>query len=199
MGYQEEIFEFLQKPENLLVALEVAKHVEALRPHFHQAFWKDMEQALRVRLEISASADRWTISTSGNFDEAWRNLAIRVQYLPPTFKGSSLQILYMQEAPPNYKLRYGLAWSKNRPLPNSEAFQKLLELSRSTGVPTPTRDVWWPAFCSLNISLRSDEFIQQYGVQSEKFVGELVERIWSYFTALEPTLYQVNQELIQDA
>lgn len=96
------------------VALEVAKHIEALRLQLHQDFWKDLHQTLKTRLEESSVADRWIITTWRNYDEAYRHVGIQVKSVPD-FKGSLLSVVFMQESPANYQLRYGLCWSKDRP------------------------------------------------------------------------------------
>ncbi len=196
MDSQEQILTFLQKPENLAVALEVAKHVEALRPHLHQAFWKDMHQALKTRLEKPAFADRWVVDSWGNFDQSWRNLRIRVKFLPEAFKGSFLSVCFMQGAPTNYQLYYGLYWErKDRPDPDSAAFRTLL--SKSAGFSKENKSLWWPTCRDLDIFPRKDEFMRQYGLQPKEFVDGLVEQTWAYFIDIEPTLYQLNQELFE--
>jgi len=57
MDYKEPILDFLQQPENLPLALEVSKQVEALRLYNHQVFWQDLYQALKIRFEKSLFAD----------------------------------------------------------------------------------------------------------------------------------------------
>ena len=198
MDYQEQILNFLQQPENLPVALEVARQVEALRPHMHRLFWDDISHAINTRLSQSSFPDRWAISSAGDFDRPYRNLTIRSRIVPDSFKGSILVVGLIQHRPPSYQLQYGLLWSpKDRPAPDCPTFRKLMDLSQKAGAPEKNQDFWWPANNLVNIFLRSDEFMLQYGLNRQEFIDNLADKIWSYFTTLELTLYEFNQELFQ--
>jgi hypothetical protein len=198
MVNQEPFIEFLQKPENLPVALEVAQHVEALRLHFHQVFWQDIQRELNTRLGNSTFKDLWTIISEGeSFDETYRNLKIQVKSIPVSFKDSHLTVCLLQDRAPDYRLQYGLLWANNmRSAPNSNTFQTLLEMSKSKGILAGDQNSWAPALSLLDIYPRSNEFILQY---NPKFIKELAENIWGYFTFIEPTLYQLNQELFKSS
>ena len=189
MDYKEPILDFLQQPENLPLAIEVSKQVEALRLYNHQVFWQDIYQALKKRLEFSDFADRWTIS-GGNvdrYDEAWRNLQIRFG------ERHNLAVCLMQGNPAmKYQLYYGLCWDSERAAPVSNTFQTLIDKSKSAGVSNEKQSGWWPLVNYMNMFPRSDEFILQY---SPAFINELADRVWDYFLAVEPTLFQLNQEL----
>lgn len=198
MNYQEKILEFLQQPENLPVALEVVRHVDALRPHLHRAFWTEIGAALNQRLSESPCADRWVIDNEGSFDQTYRNVKIRIKSLPATFKGSHLVVGLMQERAPSYAMLYGLLWAvKDRPAPEIEAFHTLLHISKEAGFSEKDSNSWWPRYHYLNLLPRSDEFILDYGLQPTVFIDELADKIWDYFIKLEPALYQLNQEVFQ--
>ena len=72
MDYQDHIIEFLRKPENLPIALEVVKHTDALRIHLHKAFWPDIYTALKARLEVLPISDRWVVSKPLAFDRDYK-------------------------------------------------------------------------------------------------------------------------------
>jgi hypothetical protein len=197
MEYQDQILEFLKKPENLSIALEVMKHLEEMRPYLHQAFWKDIQKGFEARLENSTFADRWIIDTWGNFEGAYCNLRIRIKSIPDTFKGTCLSVGLMQGNQKDYQLHYGLIWDgkDGRLAPNSAAYQTLMMLSKTAGFYEKDQNQWWPACRYLGIFLRSYEFMQRYGIQPTEFIGGLVEKIWDYFVMLEPSLYELNQEI----
>jgi hypothetical protein len=196
MDYQAQILEFLQKPENLAVALEVAKNIEALRSNLHNAFWKDMYKTLQSRLDKSTFADRWMIFSERNFDEAYKSIEIKVKSLPSSFKGTYLEVCLEQGTPAtNYSLYYGLVWAlEERSAPDSETFRTLLKISKNLGVSNENQNSWWPMKSFLNTYPRTDEFLLKY---SSGLIEDLAERIWNYFTTLEPTLFMLNQELFE--
>ena len=175
----------------------MAKDIKSLRLHLHKEFWKDMSQALQIRLDKSAFADRWTIFSDGDrYDEDLRNIKIQVKSLPESFKGSYLTVCLFQDYPPAYQLQYGLLWAiKERSAPDSATFRTLLEKSRIAGVYETKQNSWAPTLNFLNIFPQSDEFILNY---SPEFIEKLTANVWDYFATLEPMLFQLNQELFGD-
>ena len=199
MDYQEQILAFLQKPENLPVAMEVAKHVESLRTYLHRAFWKDIILEFKTRLAGSPTAERWVVlAPDTEFDRTYKNIRIHVKSIPDYFKETHLTLCLMQATPPAYRLAYGLCWSlKERPVPGSALFKTLIDLSNQAGLSEKNQNPWWPVVSNLDIYPRSDEFMLQYGLQPAEFIDGLADKVWDYFTTIEPTLYQLNQELFQ--
>ena len=199
MDHQNQILDFLQKPENLPVALEVATHVEALRLRLHKTFWQDITQALKTRIEISSYSDRWIIFSEGQYDNAWKNIQVQIKSKPEGFTGSILVVALMQNRPNSkYQLNYGLLWTpKDRQPPDLESYKALMVYSKQAGFIDKEQNSWWPVNHYLDIYLRSDEFMLSYGLQSDEFIDGLAEKVWDYFTGLEPSLFQLNQELFQ--
>lgn len=192
------ILNFLEQPENLPLALEVARQVQNLRPHMQRAFWDEFLLALQTQLSQSLNKDRWEISKQGGFESPYTNIKIQAKPIPTSFSGSYLVVSLMQEPPPDYRLRYGLLWArKDRPAPDSDTFRNLLTHSQIFGFSNLNQDPWWPAYQEMNICLRSDEFILAFGTQRKEFIERQVEKIWKYFSALEQTLHELNQELFQ--
>ena len=198
MDYQEQILAFLQQPGNLLVALEVVEHLEALRLRFYQSFWKEVDQALETYLEKSDSRDRWVFYGGGTkFDQNYRTSGIYIKSRPEAFQGSYLSVLRKRPRRINTDCSMAYAGLKTGQLQTARFFKSLMAESRSAGVPTPKQFVWWPAINYLDIYLRSDDFLRQYGLQRAEFSEGIARRVWDYFTALERTLYDLNQELFR--
>ena len=201
MDYQGQILAFLEKPENLPIALEVAKHVEALRPRLHKTFWTAMDQALIAKLQGSKFENRWMIySNPRSFDQADKNLRIHIKFIPDAFKGPHLTVCLQQGLSiDHYGLIYGLAWGRQeRSVPDNGTFRHLVELSKPFGFPEKNQNRWWPIFRNLNIAPRSDEFMLQYGLDPAGFIEEITLKIWTYFIKIEPHLYQLNQDLFEE-
>jgi hypothetical protein len=199
MDQQKPIFEFLSKPENLTIALEVAKYADTLRKRLHESFWEEITRALQTRMGASSFTDRWLVSTLGDFDKAYASRNIYLKTIPETFTGSTLSVCLMQSAPSGkYRLYYGLVWSKTRSAPLSDSYSKLLQRSRENGFSEKGQVPWWPACTYLEIYPGTDEFTLEYGVNRAEFIDRLAERVWAYFVNIEAELYQFNQDMLRD-
>jgi hypothetical protein len=196
MNSHEQIVEFLLKPENLPVALEVTQQVQNLRRHTHETLWKEVQTALTDRLAASQLSGRWIITSQNNFDVAYKCIEIKLRSVPASSKVNYLEACLEQGTPAeNYQLYYGLVWAlEEGSVPPGTAFRTLLEKSKSLGVSDDNRNSWWTMKCFLNVFPRSDEFLMKY---NPVFIEELAEQVWGYFERVEPDLYQLNQELFQ--
>ena len=103
---------FLCQPQNLEVALEVARQVEKLRAGLHKSFWPAIENALISRLEGSPYALRWFISKPDSYKKKFTNCAFRPRFKPEGCTVPALCTCFMQNTEESgYLLNYGLVWS----------------------------------------------------------------------------------------
>ena len=198
MESQPSIYEFLRRPENLQVALDVASYVEELRAHLHKTFWQDIKKALFDRLANSPYSKRWEISMSDiPCEKPYKNLLIALKSVSASPQSSYLCVTLEQGEPRyKYQLYYGLRWEPaERAEPRRESYKKLLAKSKKLGADYRMRP-WWPASCLLETYLRSDEVVKEYGTDPTGFVHNLADQIWDYFTGLEAELYAFDKEIL---
>ena len=198
MDYQKQIVEFLSKPENLSIAVEVSKNMEALRKKFHKSFWEDITEALKIWIKDSNYSDRWFVECEDEYDLDYKSCMISIKNIPKNYEGLYLSLSLTQD-PQRYKYRlhYGLVWNKEcKTTPISNFYKQIINKSNEAGFPASKGNIWWPTLSFLDIYLRSDEFLLQYGLGKAEFLNGLSERIWAYFEVIEPELYQFNKELI---
>lgn len=198
MENQPSIYEFLRRPENLQVALDVANYIEELRAHLQKTFWQDIEKALSDRLANSSYSRRWQISTSGiPCEKSYKNLLITLKSTSASPQRSYLCVTLEQGEPRyGYQLYYGLRWEPaERAESRLESYKKLLAKSKELGADYRMLP-WWPASCLLDTYLQSDEVVLQYGLEPTGFIQNLADQIWDYFTGLEAELYAFDKEIL---
>jgi hypothetical protein len=199
MDYQKQIIDFLCKPENLPIALEVSRNMESLRRYFHKSFWEDITKALQTRLKASRFVDRWNVVFEEDFDQDYAGCLICKKNIPENFKGTYLSLHLQQDSKKaGYQLRYGLVWNKEHKVPPKvSVYKKVLQKSIDAGVPESFGNIWWSTLFDLDLYPRSDDFAILYGLSRTDFIKDLSERIWAYFESIEPELYQLNKELMR--
>jgi hypothetical protein len=190
---------FLCQPENIAVALEVARQVEKLRDQLHRSFWPAVEKALKARLESSPHAQRWFIAKPGSYKKNFTNCKFEPRFKPEGRSVSGLFVCFMQGTQDaGFPLNYGIVWSPNVPKGphGSESYSRMIRISGERGFQNKYANEWWPACQYLDFSIKSDEFLLQYASNPVKFIESIADLIWDYFTVLETDLFAYNQELI---
>jgi hypothetical protein len=207
MNHKQKIVEFLVKPENLPVTLEVANHIEEVRQMLNQSFWTDFKRALQTNLNQSSLRNRWVVGFDGDYGADGIFCWIQNKHLAENFTCYNLFLGIEEWSKGGYSVGYGMAWNKEiknetdkKVIQRSyrlESYKRLLQKSDNVEDPAEENLPYWPRYYLLDLDFRGDDFALEYGLDRSGYVRDLANKIWVYFKTIEPELYRFNQEMMR--
>lgn len=198
MDSQNQIVEFLAKPENLPITLEIAKHIEDVRINLQNSFWLEITKALESRLKDSEISKRWEVKFEEDTKNDYKGCTFYIKNRPKDDRSSYLS-LTLEQYPQKYnnRLMYGLSWNKeHKSNPRSPIINSLLQKSAGAGVSEVEGNSSYLVYLYLDVYTRSDDFALNYGFDKVGFVKDLSDNIWSYFELIEPDLFKFNKMML---
>jgi len=197
MAYEDAILTFLSKPENIDVALEIGEYVEKLKPFLLEKFWKMYAETLKSYLTKSEYSDDWEITH--NFDSGIIKNYTRCSISPKIARKLDTNLLQAclehSVISESFRLVLGVRWTIEM---SDESNVILAELAPKLPIPGYGKSKWWPAYYRMNYYGYGKNFLVRMGTDSEYLVNEIVDKSWSFFIDLEPTLTRINSKLVQN-
>ena len=197
MPYDDEILEYLSKPENIVIAIKIYKYMERLMPNLLEKFWHQYAEKLNYRLSQSEYRDGWEIMG----ESGW--LPVK----PPTDQPISpvtasilnvnllMACLEHTKSSQNFRFQSGIRWTKEWCEVGNPILSELRIKFRAYRF---IENGWWPGLRLLDIYGYDEEFLKQMSGSPDEFVDEMVDNIWDSFVDLEPDLSATNAKLIQE-
>lgn len=196
MSYEDAILDFLAKPENLPIALEVAEYVEKLKDSMLEKFWLEFAAQLEGRFDEAKHAPDWKFrkTNTDNLLDKWTRCAISPNR-PASAAPAYTEVCFEHNGRGwGYRFYLGVRWTKPvekiDPFPSLERLRKVMlkhGLKKSSS--------WGPGWKWTPFYAHGETFLIRMGNDPEKFVAEMVGQTWDLFVALEKHLDRVNQDL----
>jgi hypothetical protein len=192
MNPSREILDFLTKPENIHVALEVSEYVETLKRQTHHDFWVSMNQMLAVKVE-SEFRGQWAFQKFpiNNLRSDWKIASIRMH-------------VHQESAPPllsfgvgqdsqekKYQLFCGVLHHnvEGVSLIGLRGLLVSLELGNTSD--------YWAGWGNLPVTPFTPEFVSSVHGRRDAFVAEVADMVWERFTRLRSEMEAINQEILR--
>lgn len=196
MDYERAVIDFLAQPENLPVALEIAKQVEQTKNHLQIQFWHMFRDDMQKRLQEVDSTENWRALLTPDSDLLTAYTQCNIRYGLGGAKPLFLDVT-LEAGPPKWDrvLIYGLRWSQNQPVsPNLPTLTQLVHIMTDSGV-TFNSSQWWLMYVHMETRLRNDAFLVDFASNPELMIEEIGDIVWGLFQAVSKPLADVNQEL----
>ncbi|MCA9921449.1 MAG: hypothetical protein KC421_03705 [Anaerolineales bacterium] len=194
MEPEDKILSFLAEPDNIEIAVDVARRIDKLHNHFHAEFWPAVSAELTTRLDQSPYKNTWMISEfNRKHRDNWVNIQITYQ-LPPniTHTPEILTITLEQGKPLDYQLYFGVKWRNHHGrAANLPEFLTLKEFLRENFY--KPKDKLWTIISSTGYSARGDKFLIRMAKERENFIREIVDKPWQLFLLTVDHLTTINQ------
>jgi hypothetical protein len=195
MSTPKPIFDFLTRPENLQVALEVSDYVQKLLEENHQKFWQLANAEVENLLDASPLSEKW----------AWEKFPLnrlrttwQKAYLVPktqVVSASFLRFAIGQASKKSgFRPFYGVSWNKPPDDFEHPRLTKLTGMTVAQGI-TILEPPRWIRWDYLAPSLTLPENIRRMQEEPETIVKEVIQKFWHTFTILEPEMDAVNRTI----
>lgn len=197
MTYENEILTFLSKPENIEISLEISEYVEKIKPYLLEKFWLTFANTLRSRLNQSDYYDTWEIMDSFHNGILQSYTTCSISPFVPGMEKINLLSVSLQHSTPqkSYSLHYGIGWTKNPVREKNLGVEELYKVLPSN---QQSNTDWWPSITYTHYSIYGKEGLIRLATNPDDFVAEIADLVWDFFVRLEPTLSNINHQLIQE-
>lgn len=194
MSYEQEVMQFLSRPENLPIALEVAVYVEQIKSALHEKFWNELAINLRQRLNTSAFQEHWRVDAPEDVTKPYAKCVFHPK--GPTAPSPIRIGIEQNTRQGNYALYYGMHWAHQKPAKADqiEAVEILRQELLAQGFVKESN--WWLGWQWLNVQVYSAPVLQGMSADSAAFVDTFAEKIWETFLQFRPLAEEVNAKLI---
>ena len=198
MTTDNEILNFLTRPENIPMVFEVVHHYEPLLDHFYDLFVQLVTEDLKTRLKKSDYVGKWIIE-KGNIQDCTVDYATIYIKLKEEFLTENRFKLFaaLQRGPradqcPTW---YGVCWSsvvsELAPVP-WEVDKVTKKLQPISSFP---RRQWWLGRILMPYKIQGELFIIQLAQNKAGFIQEIIDPFWGMFTDIAEDLEAANLSL----
>ena len=194
MTYEESVVQLLSQPENLPIALEMVKRVEAVRDHLQIEFWHRYRDEMERRLQEAELKHPW--ETQLRPDKALVNPWALCDVLEKPLSGPDLHLrVTLESGQPKdgSPLYYGVKLSRPQ---EADSPQRVMveQLLKQKGFKLNSSD-YWPLSFGLDYQLREDTFLVRFVSNPDDVIHEISEIVWSFFVQLREFLESTNIKL----
>jgi hypothetical protein len=197
MPYDDAIVEFLSKPENISIALEISEYVERLKSYLLEKFWYRYADRLKYRLSQSNYKDRWEVTENyrGGIIKSYTRCSISP--IDANILNMNLLMVCLEHtnSAQAYKFTSGIRWTKEASATGNPLLAEIAPKLRAYHLDEYD---WWPGHRFLNFQGYGKDFLVMIGTSPDDFVNGVVNEIWDFFVELEPDLSATNKKLIQE-
>lgn len=196
MNYEQAIIEFLARPENFPIALDVAKQVEHVKDHLQVQFWSHYSEAIGRRLTSAGLIEGWREKIQCNENLLGAYTKCRIAFKPQKPDVVHLDVALEAGVPRDgYPIYYGLHWSRPyQKTYESPTLSKIRDIVSKLGFrlnPNP----WWVMTSQLRLSLRDDRLLTRLASEPAQVNDEVVNAVWTFFEQVRVPLEAVNEVL----
>lgn len=195
MNADEEINEFLAKPENLPLVLDVARRVDDVRRLLIRRFWDRVEEMLHEW--TATTRDIWIVEKCIMNNDPLSNYCYCLLKQEVAQGAFSVQFSVQQENP-NLKTYIGLSWSRERAAiePQSELLRSILQELKLRNTEFTSWWHWWPAIRPTGIFLNSDSGLHELA-SGDELARQHADMLLELFQNFRESVEAVNQEIAQ--
>jgi hypothetical protein len=196
MDYERAAAEFLARPENLPIALEVAKRIEQTKNYLQIRFWHMYRDEMEHRLYTAKHSQQWQVSLERQ--ERLLDPYAKCLLVPAKVRQGAVYLRVTLEAqhPRNeYNFIYGLCWSTQYGATlNPIMAEEMVKVLKTISFAVNPSD-WWLTYVSVGQRLREDTFLVRFTSEPEEAVNEIADIVWSFFGQIREPLEALNESL----
>lgn len=194
MVNEDVITQFIRRPENLALILDIEKQIDRYREVRHQAFWELLSESLESRLSESEHSSAYEITSPllENYRKGWVGCYISKQSGELGRDYPQLSVRIVQGRPQEGNSLYlGVKGGNVDSSHPSKNVQKLVRILGQRGFNTS----WWIGHKFLMQGASSDSFLKQMLTNRQPFIQEITNTVWDLFVDIQPILEAANIEL----
>lgn len=194
--FNDEIMNFLKKPENLSLAIDIAKRVNHLRKALHKDMWDMIAQDLTKHLSNSEYSESWEVVAPSDEDTFKTNAmcVITPKITEEIERNRFLRVAIQQwDRSHNFQLYYGVIW--NEKLEEDLDNEKLTHLTNWMSARQFNKTEWWPGYKMLRCYPQTDRFVMQMSTDSKSFIATITDKILELYMNVAPNLEAINEQL----
>lgn len=200
MDYERAVVDFLARPDNLPIALEVAKRIEKVKDQIQIQFWQQYRDVMGQRLQAASLTERWQmqLTPERKLLDPWAKC--HIGYSAPNRQALHLDVTLEVENPRivGY-LYYGLRWSEQHSeAPDSARMTEIMNVLKMMGLSLKSKSNWWVMYINLEHRLREEQFLLRYVAEPDQVIGEISERVWTFFAQMREPLETLNGAIAND-
>ena len=197
MAYDDAILEFLAKPENLPVALEVSRYLEKLKETLLEKFWVMFSERFVNLYKLSDYDQNWNAHSTVEGGSIKSYTKCGVIPLKASQCETPLLGVFLENniKSSGYRFYRGVWWTDSNPTYDPIAYRDLQSKLNSLGL--TNSDSRWAGYHYLGFYALGEKFLFRMGNDPQDFVKEVVQQTWDLFVELEPILSGFNQQLLE--
>jgi hypothetical protein len=197
MSFEDAVLDYLAKPENLPLAMEVAEYVQILRNKLHEKFWRMYSFQMKERLLAS------------DHGETWEFIPFPLNRLKTDFEGSSIRpkqeseiktsVLQVQIIQGNrqdqYRLVRGIRWTG---AVGDFDHPTLRQLKVDLINHNLTYDQWhWVGAAGHQYRPQGVDLMVKMHNEPDEAISEVADEIWELFQDTRLQMEEINQAYAQ--
>ncbi len=190
MNYEQEIIQFLSKPENLSLVFEIADKVYQVRKKLHNEFWDFVINDLESKLRDSQFNKDWELEKSPDLCSSWSGV-----WFKPKYNVSDYHVFprIEQWAASDLNIFYGLHQKNKNVTIIAQHVQEIIKILRKQGF-VKQSDVW-PAYRFMDIHPWTNDFFLRFAKGDRSQAKIVIDLFWDFFSKHALEIKEVNDSM----
>ncbi|HIP73425.1 MAG TPA: hypothetical protein EYH05_18765 [Anaerolineae bacterium] len=195
--FNDPILDFIARPENLELALEVSDYVKEIKKKYHKLFWQQAYQELNERIKNNAYDSSWIVTpvSENKLFSTYTGCSIRT-HASLNHSNHSWLRASLSQANKNsqFRLYYGFQWTEKakEKISGLDIIRTMADELAKAGFKD---DSWWLGWKWLSYHIYSKTFLVRMSQNPSLLVKEVIDPFWSEFEKRRVQIETVNQAL----